>query len=171
MNSRRQFLIHAPLGLAGVLTACKTETREPSAANATAGIVKDSGTVATTATIENATSTHPAPLLANVPSSAPVLTYIPKHEELVYTFGGAAPKHHITSGTRIVAWTEDCFDGAVKTSKDLPSKVMTAGHDNPQTGPFFLDGAEPGDTIAVHILKLEPALWTVRGERRGRADE
>jgi acetamidase/formamidase len=45
----------------------------------------------------------------------------------------------------------------VKTAADLPSKVMPAGHDNPQTGPFFIEGAEPGDTVAVHIRKLEPA--------------
>src|SRR5271168_2880207 len=25
---------------------------------------------------------------------------------------------------------------------------------NPQTGPFYIDGAEPGDTLVVHILKL-----------------
>src|SRR6266550_2305044 len=70
---------------------------------------------------------------------------------------GAAPKHRIAPGTRIVTWTEDCFDGAVKTASDLPSKVMPPGHDNPQTGPFFVTGAEAGDTIAVHLLKLEPA--------------
>jgi acetamidase/formamidase len=34
---------------------------------------------------------------------------------------------------------------------------MTAGHDNPQTGPFHIEGAEPGDTVVVHIRKLEPA--------------
>jgi acetamidase/formamidase len=34
---------------------------------------------------------------------------------------------------------------------------MPPGHDNPQTGPFFIEDAEPGDTVAVHILKLEPA--------------
>jgi acetamidase/formamidase len=100
---------------------------------------------------------RPAPLLASVPAGAPKLAYTPKHDDLVYTFGGAAPKHRIASGTHIVTWTEDCFDGAVKTSDDLPSKVMAAGHDNPQTGPFFVEGAAPGDTVAVHILKLAPA--------------
>jgi acetamidase/formamidase len=75
----------------------------------------------------------------------------------VYTFGGAAPKHRIAPGTHIISWTEDCFDGAVKTASDLPSKVMSPGHDNPQTGPFYIEGAEPGDTVAVHLLKLEPA--------------
>ena len=39
----------------------------------------------------------------------------------------------------------------------LPSKVAPLGHDNPQTGPFYVDGAEPGDTLAIHIEKLEPA--------------
>ncbi len=75
----------------------------------------------------------------------------------MYTFGGAAPKHRMTSGTRIISWTEDCFDGFVKTASDLPSKVMPPGHDNPQTGPFHVEGAEAGDTIAVHLVKLEPA--------------
>jgi acetamidase/formamidase len=82
---------------------------------------------------------------------------VPKHEELVYTFGGAKPRQRIQSGTRIITWTEDCFDGTVKTAADLPGKVMPPGHDNPQTGPFYVEGAEPGDTLAIHIVKLEPA--------------
>jgi len=27
--------------------------------------------------------------------------------------------------------------------------------DNPLTGPFFIEGAEPGDTLVVHILDLQ----------------
>jgi len=40
-----------------------------------------------------------------VPQSAPqaadrpVLRYVPRHEELKYTFGGAAPTHHVAPGT------------------------------------------------------------------------
>ena len=92
----------------------------------------------------------------------PVLAAVPKHDELVYTFGGVPPRWRVKPGTRIVAWTEDCFDGAVKTPADLPSKVMAPGHDNPQTGPFFVEGAEPGDTLAIRILKVRPARsWAV----------
>jgi len=87
----------------------------------------------------------------------PVLRYVPKHEELKYTFGGAAPSHHVQPGTRIVSWTEDCYDGAVTRPDQLPSKVAPIGHDNPQTGPFYVDGAMPGDTLAIHIEKLDPA--------------
>ena len=97
------------------------------------------------------------PLLDAIPASAAVLQWTPRHEDLVYTFGGAAARQRIKPNTRILSWTEDCFDGAVKTAADLPSKVMTDGHDNPQTGPFHIEGAEPGDTVVVHIRKLEPA--------------
>jgi acetamidase/formamidase len=105
-----------------------------------------------------------AALLLQIAASSvsPVLQVAPKHEELVYTFGGVPARYRVKSGTRIVAWTEDCFDGAVKTAADLPSRVMAPGHDNPQTGPFFVEGAEPGDTLAIRILKLEPARsWAV----------
>lgn len=87
----------------------------------------------------------------------PTLRYIPKHEELTYTFGGVPPVRRIVPGTRIISWTEDCYDGAVTRPDQLPSKVQPAGHENPQTGPFYVEGAEPGDTLAVRIEKLEPA--------------
>ncbi len=98
-------------------------------------------------------------LLAAAAAAAelPVLVYRPAHEELRYTFGGAAPARRIKPGTRIVSWTEDCYDGAVTKPGQLPSKVQLPGHDNPQTGPFFVEGAEPGDTLAIRIEKLEPA--------------
>jgi acetamidase/formamidase len=93
-----------------------------------------------------------APALAQT-----TVTFHPKHEELTYTFGGNQPVRHVSPGAKIVAFTEDCYDGALKTPSDLPSKVMPPGHDNPQTGPFYVEGAEPGDVLAVTILKLGPA--------------
>jgi acetamidase/formamidase len=94
---------------------------------------------------------------AVVAADAPVLRYVPKHEELKYTFGGVAPTHRIKPSTRIISWTEDCFDGALTKPGQKPSAVLTPGHDNPQTGPFYVEGAEPGDTLAIRIHKLEPA--------------
>jgi acetamidase/formamidase len=138
MHKRRAFLTHFPLGIASLAAACRAAVaRSPAPASTGSG--------------------RPAPLLREIPTNAPTLRWTPEHRDLVYTFGGAAPKQRIVSGTRVVSWTEDCFDGAVKSSADLPSRVMTAGHDNPQTGPFHVEGAEPGDTIAVHLVKLEPA--------------
>ena len=48
---------------------------------------------------------------------------------------------------------------------------MAPGHDNPQTGPFFIEGAEPGDTVAVHILEARAGarLRACRRSRRGSA--
>src|SRR2546428_4702443 len=96
-------------------------------------------------------------LAGAVQAEEKVLRYVPKHEELKYTFGGAAPTHHIQPGTRIISWTEDCYDGAVTRPDQLPTKVIPPGHDNPQTGPFIIEGAEPGDTVVIRIEKLEPA--------------
>ena len=91
------------------------------------------------------------------PEDQPVLRYVPRHEELKYTFGGVPPVHRIKPGTRIVSWSEDCYDGAVTRPDQIPTKVVPRGHDNPQTGPFFVEGALRGDTLAIHIEKLEPA--------------
>src|SRR3954471_3997502 len=156
MRSRRAFLTHMPFGVAGLAAACRAPGTDVVPGSATAMAATKTGA---NAPIGSAAAASPpaAPLLREIPAAAPTLRWVPQHRDLVYTFGGAAPKHRIAAGTRIVSWSEDCFDGAVKTAGDLPSKVMAAGHDNPQTGPFHIEGAEPGDTIAVHIVKLEPA--------------
>jgi acetamidase/formamidase len=152
MPSRRQFLTRAPIGAAGLISACRNASGSHDSA-----FVKQAGAAAGGAQAALNTPQTPAPLLTAIPAGAPVLRWTPRHEDLVYTFGGAAARKHIQPGTHIITWTEDCFDGAVKTAADLPSKVMPAGHDNPQTGPFYVEGAEPGDTVAIHIRKLEPA--------------
>ena len=87
----------------------------------------------------------------------PVLRYVPTHEELKYTYGGHPPVRRVAPGTRIITWTEDCYDGTVTKPGQLPTKVQPPGHENPQTGPFYVEGAVPGDTLAIHIEKLEPA--------------
>jgi acetamidase/formamidase len=152
MTSRRQFLVHAPIGVAGVLGACRNVS--PGNDSAKVSLAASSATSLPAAT---PVASAPRPLLSSLPADAAVRHWIPRHEELVYAFGGAAARLRIAPNTHIVSWTEDCFDGTVKTAADLPSKKMPAGHDNPQTGPFFVDGAEAGDTIAIHILRLEPA--------------
>jgi acetamidase/formamidase len=149
MNTRRQFLVTAPLGVLGMIAACNDNAHGSGADSIASGDRLPTAGAAGTAMTPTS--------VADIPADAPTLNWIPQHKDLVYTFGGATPRQRIKSGTRIITWTEDCFDGAVKTAADLPSKKMTAGHDNPQTGPFYIEGAEPGDTVAIHILKLEPA--------------
>jgi acetamidase/formamidase len=73
-----------------------------------------------------------------------------------YTFGGAAPVASVRPGTVLSTSTLDCFAGRVRTTSDLSSQVCDPRYLNPQTGPFFVEGAEPGDTLAVHFISIEP---------------
>ena len=87
----------------------------------------------------------------------PTLRYIPKHDELKYTFGGVAPTHHIAPGTRIITWTEDCYDGAVTQPGQLQPGSSRPGTTIRRPARSTWTGREPGDTLAIHIEKLEPA--------------
>jgi acetamidase/formamidase len=75
---------------------------------------------------------------------------------LVYTFGGVEPVLQLRPGTVVSTWTRDCFAGRITSTADLVSQVCDQRYMNPQTGPFFVEGAEPGDTVAVHFLSIEP---------------
>jgi acetamidase/formamidase len=45
---------------------------------------------------------------------------------------------------------------------DLPSVVYEFPYLNPVTGPFHVEGAEPGDTLALHFVEIVPARdWAV----------
>ncbi|NUR91317.1 MAG: acetamidase, partial [Nonomuraea sp.] len=73
-----------------------------------------------------------------------VVTYRPSPDELSYTFGGRAPVGKVRPGTIIEMYTEDCFGGRVQSVDDLPSQVCEFPYLNPVTGPFDVEGAEPG---------------------------
>jgi acetamidase/formamidase len=45
----------------------------------------------------------------------------------------------------------------VRSETDLVSEVCEFPYLNPQTGPFYIEGAEPGDTLAVHFISIELA--------------
>ncbi|HET9622364.1 MAG TPA: acetamidase/formamidase family protein [Kofleriaceae bacterium] len=98
-----------------------------------------------------------APLvLASSVSAAPpaerVVKYEPKLADLKYVFGVARPVATLKSGDILDTRTFDCFGNAIQKPGDTLAKVKG---DNPLTGPFFVDGAEPGDTLAVKILDLQ----------------
>lgn len=86
-----------------------------------------------------------------------VLEFRPRPDQYAWTFGGVAPTHRITPGTVLKLWTEDAFSGRLQRTTDKPSEVLNMAEVNPQTGPFYVEGAEPGDTLAIHIVDLTPA--------------
>lgn len=74
-----------------------------------------------------------------------------------YTIGPYSdPVLTVTPGDRIVVDTRDAFEGRVRTEQDLPSRVLTMPFVNPQNGPILVEGAEKGDTLAVHIESMRP---------------
>ncbi|WP_127508675.1 acetamidase/formamidase family protein [Actinoplanes solisilvae] len=87
-------------------------------------------------------------------------TFMPTDKDYGYTFGAKMPLVHLRSGDVLSTYTEDCFGGVIKTVDDLPSQVCTMPYLNPVTGPFFIEDAEPGDTLAVHFLSIVPARTT-----------
>ncbi len=65
------------------------------------------------------------------------------------TLGSHEPVLHIADGDTVITTTVDASGG------DATGENVTAGG-NPQTGPFYVDGAEPGDTLALHLDRLVP---------------
>src|SRR5512140_1358183 len=66
------------------------------------------------------------------------------------TFSGAhAPVLRIKPGDRVITKTIDAwgFDAMKKKVGERP---------NPQTGPFYIEGAERGDTLVVRLERIEP---------------
>ena len=86
-----------------------------------------------------------------------ILTYRPDPSEFAWTFGGVPPIRKVKPGDVLELWTEDAFGGKVRGVDDLVSKVIEFPFVNPQTGPFFVEGAEPGDTLAIHFVSIEPS--------------
>jgi acetamidase/formamidase len=91
-----------------------------------------------------------------------VKRFIPTPKQYAWTFGGVEPVLTVAPGDILEVFTEDCFAGRIRSSDDLPSRSIEYPFINPQTGPFFVEGAEPGDTLAIHLIAVEPARdWAV----------
>ena len=86
-----------------------------------------------------------------------IVEFTPETEQLTWTFGGAAPIRRVKPGTVMRLWTEDAFCGRLRSTEDLASASLNMPFVNPQTGPFYVDGAEPGDTLVLHFVELTPA--------------
>jgi acetamidase/formamidase len=84
--------------------------------------------------------------------TAGTVTYHATIHDVKYVYGPASPVAHLKSGDTLDTNTLDCFGNALKAPGDTLS--MAKG-DNPLTGPFYVEGAAPGDTLAIKILDLQ----------------
>jgi amidase len=72
-----------------------------------------------------------------------------------YYWGGNKPVLHIFPGDVVHTWAPD----SAGTNKDL-KRVALGGNSN--TGPFYIEGAMPGDTLVVHLIQIAPNRKTAR---------
>lgn len=64
------------------------------------------------------------------------------------------PALKVKSGETIVVDTYDCFENQIQ-SETTPIESVDWNRVNPATGPIFVEGAEPEDTLKVHIDHIE----------------
>src|SRR5690606_30143292 len=67
------------------------------------------------------------------------------------------PRLTIQSGETIEVESEDAFSGQIRTNDARRDKSKVPfGH--PQTGPIFVEGAMPGDSLAITIHEIRPSI-------------
>ena len=81
-----------------------------------------------------------------------VVKYQATINNVKYVYASVPPVAHLKPGDILDTNTLDCFGNAIQKPGDTLN--MSKG-DNPLTGPFYVEGAEPGDTLAVNILQLD----------------
>lgn len=84
--------------------------------------------------------------MKTIPKEKFVLAMSPEHEEV----------ERVPSGSTVVFDSYDCFSNKI-TSEDITFSVVGWDNINPASGPLYVEGAEPGDTLKVEILDIEIA--------------
>jgi len=93
-------------------------------------------------------------LMLSLPAAAKTITYTPQTIYFTYCFSHP-PAARIASGDTVVTKTRDASNDAFQpTMKTLAEGNLDLSRVKPQTGPFYVEGAEPGDTLKVHIDKI-----------------
>ena len=64
------------------------------------------------------------------------------------------PVARLNLGEEGIMETHDCFEGQLKTEKDLIDRLDWE-HVNPATGPVYIEGTRPGDILRVDLLEME----------------
>lgn len=77
-------------------------------------------------------------------------------KEYCYTMGKyCKPAITIEPGETVVVETADNTTNRVKKAEDV-AVIPNIKHYNPLSGPIFVQGAQPGDTLAVYINDIKP---------------
>ncbi len=80
-------------------------------------------------------------------------------ETRTYNFGPENPPAiKVDPGTTIVFETLDALDDQIHSNDD-PANKVDLNHVNAATGPVYIHGAKPGDTVVAEILDIRPWAW------------
>jgi acetamidase/formamidase len=93
----------------------------------------------------------PAQQVAAQESSARVVKYEPTYATVKFDFGPADPVARVAAGEILETDTLNCTEQCAGIPAD---KLELARNSNLLTGPFYIEGAEPGDTLAIEFLEL-----------------
>jgi amidase len=89
------------------------------------------------------------------PAVAAEIKYDPG-DNVKYTYCYAhAPVLHIKPGDSVITSTKDASGDAFTINDKTLAPRLDLTKVNPQTGPFYIEGAEPGDTLVVHLDKID----------------
>lgn len=64
------------------------------------------------------------------------------------------PKYFINLDESVIVEVNDCYDGQIKTEKDLRSNIDIEKM-NLATGPIYIDSLKSGDTLCIEIIDIQ----------------
>jgi amidase len=95
-------------------------------------------------------------LVLTGPAAAAEVRYDPG-DKVYFTYCHAHPPAlRIRPGDSVITSTRDASNDVFAVTDKTVSAKLDLTKVNPQTGPFYIEGAEPGDTLEVHIDSIEP---------------
>jgi len=79
-----------------------------------------------------------------------------KRDKVVYNFDKEnRPVLEIEADETFIIETQDAQNGRIRSEADILAEGVDLDYVNPCTGPIFVKGADPGDTIVVEILDIK----------------
>jgi acetamidase/formamidase len=70
------------------------------------------------------------------------------------------PALEVESGETVLLHVRDASDEQIDAGSDAGDvEKLDFTHVNPVSGPIFVKGAQPGDTLAVELLEFQPQRW------------
>lgn len=79
-----------------------------------------------------------------------------KRDKLAYFYDKKnKPVLEIGVNEPIIIETQDAQNGRIKNENDILDQMINLDYVNPCTGPIYIKGAEPGDTIIVEIIDIK----------------